>query len=63
MTTTTTYIARKNGKRCKIRVKRVGVNFGWIAQLVALNGRVIDDTEETYPFASAAEQAAIGLTR
>jgi hypothetical protein len=44
-------------------VKRVGVNFGWIAQLVALNGRVIDDTEETYPFARAAEQAAIALTR
>lgn len=59
---TDTYTARKNGKPCRIRVRRVGQNFGFCGELVARNGRVIDSTD-TRPFAGAAHTAALALTR
>jgi hypothetical protein len=61
-TTTDTYIARKNGKPCRIRVRPVGQNFGFCGELVARNGRVFDSTD-TVAFAGAAHTAALALTR
>jgi hypothetical protein len=62
ITTTDTYLARKNGRPCRIRVRPVGQNFGFVGELVALNGRVIDSTD-TVAFAGAAHTAALALTR
>jgi hypothetical protein len=62
ITTTDTYIARKSGKRVRIRVRPVGINFGWVGELVARNGRIVDETD-VRGFAAAAHDAALALTR
>lgn len=61
-TTTDIYTARKNGKRVRIRVRRVGFNAGWVGELVGLNGRVVDDTD-VFAFSDVAHTAALALTR
>ena len=61
-TTTDIYTARKNGKRVRIRVRSVGVNGGFVGELVGLNNRIVDDTD-VYAFSSAAHTAALGLIK
>jgi uncharacterized protein YegP (UPF0339 family) len=60
--TTDTYTSRKGNKRVRIRVRPVGTNFGWVGELVAANGKIIDETD-TCAFAASAHTAALGLTR
>lgn len=56
-------VRTKSGKIVRVRVRKTGVNFGLVGQLVAGNGRVIATTDAVYPLgcAVAAHEGALAL--
>lgn len=56
-------VRTKSGKIVRVRVRKTGVNFGLVGQLVAGNGRVLATTDAVYPLGCtvAAHEGALAL--